>query len=291
MADAAIQLIERQDWLDKAADTVQPAVTAAFKAGGRAGIRIKNALHGTWLGHPLHPVLTDIPLGAWTAAAVLDVMDAASPDGGYGPGADAAVAVGLVGAVGAAASGLTDWTATSGRARKVGIAHGVLNGTATLLYLSSFVLRKGRSRGVARGLAFLGYAISGASAYLGGHLVAGEQIGVDHTAAQEPPEGFVPVMLEEELIEGRPTRGLAKNVPILLVKQNGAIHAMAETCSHMGGPLSEGEIIDGTIRCPWHCSRFSLEDGHVVEGPSAFDQPCYLTRVQDGVIEVKAADR
>lgn len=282
-----IVLIEKQHWLDRTSEAVQPVITRAFQAGGRSGQQVKNFLHGTWLGHPLHPALTDIPLGAWTAAAVLDTMDAADPHGGYTKGADAAITIGLVGALGAAATGITDWQSTYGRGRQIGMAHALLNGTATLLYGASFVLRRRRSRGIARGLSFLGYAISGLSAYLGGHLVSGEQIGVDHTAAQEMPEDFVTVMAEKDLIDNRPTKVIAGNVPVLLVRRHGRICAMAETCSHLGGPLSEGEIIDGTIRCPWHSSRFDLETGQVVDGPATFPQPCFETRVHHGRIEVR----
>lgn len=286
--DRPIELIEKQTWLDTASESVQPVITKAFAAGGRTGQQVKNFLHGTWLGHPLHPMLTDVPLGAWTVAAMLDVMDATNPHEGYRKGADAALAIGLAGAMGAAVTGITDWQSTYGRGRQVGMVHGILNGTATLLYGASLMLRRGRSRGMARSLSFLGYAISGAAAYLGGHLVAGEQIGVDHTAAQELPEDFVIVMAEKDLHEETPTKVIASGVPVLLVKQHGKIHAMAETCSHLGGPLSEGEIIDGTIRCPWHCSRFALETGEVVDGPATFPQPCFEARVRHGRIEVRA---
>jgi nitrite reductase/ring-hydroxylating ferredoxin subunit/uncharacterized membrane protein len=290
-SEALINMIERQDLLEQASEAIQPVVTNAFKAAGPAGQEVKNFLHGTWLGHPLHPVLTDVPLGAWTVALALDAMEAISGRREFGPGADAAIAVGLAGAVGSAVTGLTDWSETSGRARKVGLAHGLLNVGATLLYTTSFVMRRRKKRSAGLGLAMLGYAVSSAAAYLGGHLVYGEQIGVDHTAAQELPEDFVPVIAETELSEGQMMKVEAKGVSVLLVRRGGQIHALAHTCSHLGGPLSEGKLEGEIVQCPWHGSRFSIKDGSVVDGPATFPQPCFETRVREGQIEVRSRDR
>jgi nitrite reductase/ring-hydroxylating ferredoxin subunit len=139
------------------------------------------------------------------------------------------------------------------------------------------------------GLAMLGYAVSSAAAYLGGHLVYGEQVGVDHTAAQEMPKEFVAVLAEGELGEGEMKKVEADGVPVLLVRRNGEIHAIAHTCSHMGGPLSEGKLEGEVVQCPWHGSRFSIRDGSVVDGPATFPQPCFAVRVRDGQIEVRSA--
>jgi nitrite reductase/ring-hydroxylating ferredoxin subunit/uncharacterized membrane protein len=288
-SEALINVIEQQDFLEQASDAIQPAVTNAFKSAGPTGQEVKNFLHGTWLGHPLHPVLTDVPLGAWTAALALDALEAISGRKEFGPGADAAVAVGLVGAVGSAVTGLTDWSDTSGRARKVGMAHGLLNVGATLLYTTSLVMRRRKkSRRAGLGFAMLGYAVSSAAAYLGGHLVYGEQIGVDHTAAQEMPKGFVAVLADSELNEGQMKKAEAEGVPVLLVRRGGEICAIAHTCSHQGGPLSEGKLEGDVVQCPWHGSRFSIKDGSVVDGPATFPQPCFETRVCEGQIEVRS---
>ncbi|MDQ3920253.1 MAG: Rieske 2Fe-2S domain-containing protein [Acidobacteriota bacterium] len=209
---------------------------------GTAGQEVKDFLHGTWLGHPLHPVLTDVPIGAWTAALALDAMETISGRRELGAGADAAIAVGLVGAVGSALTGVTDWSETDGRARKVGLLHGLLNAGATVLYTTSLVMRRRKKRSAGAGFAMLGYAVSSAAAYLGGRLVYGEQIGVDHTAAQEMPKEFVAVLAEGELGEGEMKKVEAEGVPVLLVRRGGEIHAIAHTCSHLGGPLSEGKL-------------------------------------------------
>lgn len=288
--ETAIDVIARQEWLDTAAEALQPAVMQAFEAGGEAGQKIKNFLHGTWLGHQLHPVVTDVPVGAWTVAAVLDCMELAGKRE-YAPGADAAVAIGLAGAVGAAVTGITDWSDTSGDSRKVGLMHGLLNTAAAALYTGSLVCRSKKSRGAGIGLAMLGYAIAGTSAYLGGHLVFNDQIGVNHTADTENyPEEFTAVLAENELPENSMKCVEAENVSILLARKNGEIYALQHNCSHMNGPLSEGELLDDcSVRCPWHGSRFALETGEVLDGPSTYSQPRFDVRIREGQIEVKKA--
>lgn len=287
----AIDFIAKQDWLGEAGDAIQPAVIKAFEAGGETGNKIKNLLHGTWLGHPLHPAITDVPIGAWTTAAVLDGMELAGQNK-YKPGADAAIAVGLVGAVGAAASGLTDWTGTTKRRRKIGLIHGILNLGATALYTTSYFLRRRKdSRNTAITLAMLGYGVTAVAAYLGGHLVFGEQMGVDHTAtAAEYPTDFIAVLPENELVENKMRCVKAGEIPVLLVRKDNEIFAIAHTCSHLGGPLSEGDLLDDcSVRCPWHGSIFSLKDGSVLSGPATEPQPKFEVRINKGQIEVRTA--
>ena len=291
VTEALIKTVEQQEALDRLSDKIQPLVVDAFKSSGLAGRKAKNLLHGTWLGHPLHPALTDVPLGAWTAALTLDAMESISGRKELGAGADAAIAVGLVGAAGAAVTGLTDWSETNGRARKVGLLHGLLNVGATALYATSLVLRRKDRRSAGRGFAMLGYAVSSTAAYLGGHLVFGEQIGVNHAAAQELPKEFVPVLADAELRENEMKRVDAAGVPVLLVRREGEVCALANTCSHLGGPLSEGKLEGDVVQCPWHGSRFNVRDGSVVDGPATFPQPCFEARVREGQIEVRSTDR
>lgn len=287
-----IDLIDRLDWLDAIAEAVQPPITDLFKSAGAAGQRIKDLLNGVWLGHPLHPVLTDVPIGAWTMAILLDWMPGrAREDAGLARAADAAVGLGLAGAVGSAVTGLTDWSDTYGRPRKVGVGHALGNVAATLLFTASFVARKRRDREAGRTLALLGYLVSLGAAYLGGHLVFGEQIGVDHTAGRELPKDWVPVLGERELAEGQSKKASAGDVPILLSKRGGRIFAIAETCAHQGGPLSEGKIEGDEVTCPWHFSRYDVKTGDVLNGPSTFPQPCFETRTAGGKIEVRAKTR
>ncbi len=208
----------------------------------------------------------------------------------YKAGADAAVVIGLVGAAGAAVTGITDWSGTTSVERKVGLAHGLLNMGATALYLTSiFMRRKKKTSGTGIALSMLGYGITSAAAYLGGELVFNKQVGVNHTAVPTGyPKEFVAVLPENELHENDMKCVQANKVDVLLVKKQGKIFAIANTCSHLGGPLAEGDLTDDCcVRCPWHQSVFSLEDGSVVNGPATEAQPTFEVRVQHGQIEVK----
>ncbi|HWQ52797.1 MAG TPA: Rieske 2Fe-2S domain-containing protein [Bryobacteraceae bacterium] len=287
-AEIGVDVIERQEWMEPVEEGLQSAVTRAYEASGNAGQRVKNFLHGTWLGHPLHPVLTDIPIGAWTAALVLDTIDDGSRRRrGIAEAADTAVGLGLAAAVPTAIAGLTDWQATDGAARRVGLTHGLLNIAVTALFTTSWLMRRGGRRRGGKLFSLAGYGVAMGGAYLGGHLVYKKQIGIDHTAGEQLPEEFVAVLPDVELLEGQLRRVNAEGVKVLLVRQGGQIRAIAEVCSHLGGPLAEGEIVGETVRCPWHGSRYSLETGQVIDGPSTHNQPCLEARVRDGQIEVR----
>src|SRR3954454_23516933 len=229
--ELTIDVVERQEWLEPVESGLQRAVSGAFEAAGAAGQKARNFLHGVWPGHPLHPVLTDIPVGAWTAAVILDLA-------GETRAADVAVQVGLVGAVGSAVTGLTDWQVTDGPARGVGLVHGLLNVTATALFTASLVCRKRRERSTGRTLAALGYGVAMAAAYLGGHLVYRKQIGVDHAVGTNPPEEWTRTIGAEELREGEPRRVVVGDARVLLVRRGGEVFAIGEVCSHLGGPLA-----------------------------------------------------
>jgi len=279
-------IIDKQTWIDAGADPVKKLVQDALKPAGP----LKDFLHGTWLGHPLHPVLTDVPIGAWTMAMALDAFEGMSGRKELRAGADFAVGAGLLGAVGSAVTGLADWSETDYRAKKVGFVHAVLNVAATTLYTASWIMRrrsKTRRSGVS--LSMLGYIIAGGAAYLGGHLVFGEQVGVDHTATADAdkPEHFTTVMALKDLEDDKPTRVEAEGVAILLVKRGEQIFATTETCPHLGGPLSEGKLVGNAIECPWHGSRLALDDGSIVNGPTAFPARCFDVRIREGEIQVR----
>jgi len=277
--------IERQHWMEPAEEGVQNLIRKAFEFNG--GRYVKNFLHGTWLGEPLHVILTDIPIGAWTAAILFDALDSMSTDRHYSVAADTAIALGLVGAVGAAASGLTDWQDIDPPARRIGFVHGLLNIGSALLFGASLVARRRNARATGRSLAALGYAVSVAAAKLGGHLVYQAKIGVDHSDSEKLPEEFSSVLSEADLPEGRPVRAEHNGTPVLLVRPGNEVFALAETCSHLGGPLSEGNLNGEIIQCPWHSSRFSVRDGHVVDAPAVHPQPCLETHLRNGQIEVR----
>ena len=285
--DGIITGIVRQDWLQPAEERLQKLLHESFTSGGRGGQKIKNVLHGTWLGHPLHVILTDVPIGAWTAALVFDFLELSSGRKEFAAAADASITIGLIGAAGAAVTGLTDWQNLDPPARRVGLVHGLLNLVGTSLFLASRVMRNRKSRSAGRRLAMLGYTMATAAAYLGGNLVYEQQIGVDHTSGQKLPEDFEAVLPESDLPEGKLKRADYNGVPILLVRRGKHIFALAETCSHLGGPLAEGKLSGNTVQCPWHGSRFALEDGRVLDGPAVHPQPCLEARTRNGKIEVR----
>jgi nitrite reductase/ring-hydroxylating ferredoxin subunit/uncharacterized membrane protein len=289
-SETALEAIDRQNWIDPAADALQTGVRQVFESAGEAGQQIKDALHGTWLGHPVHSAITDVPVGAWTAALALDALEEMTGRREFRVGADTAIAVGLAGAVVAAVTGVTDWAETDGRARKMGVVHGLLNLTGAGLYGASLVCRKQGNRAVGRGLAALGFALAFTASWLGGEMVYKEQVGVDHAAGGAPvPTEWTRVAREDELEGDQPKRVDAKGFPVMLVRREGRIYAVAATCPHAGGPLDEGDISGTTVTCPWHGSSFDLCNGKLQNGPSVYDLPRLERRVNNGQIEIRAA--
>ena len=188
-----------------------------------------------------------------------------------------------------AAAGFADWQYTMDKPRRLGIVHGWLNTTGVLLYIVSLAQRQSGARAAGRATAMLGYFAMSAASYLGGELISKHHLAVDRANEKTAPQDFVRVLAESALADGKPHRAEANGAPVVLVRQDGRIQALTATCSHMAGPLDEGEIEDGSIVCPWHGSRLSLEDGHVLNGPATYPQPCFEARVRDGQIEVRAA--
>jgi nitrite reductase/ring-hydroxylating ferredoxin subunit len=274
-----VRRLERLEALDKVGKPLAGAVGRAVRPRV-----VRNLLSGTDLGHPLHPVLTDLPIGAWMMSALLDATGGPAAEGA----ADLLVAVGVVAAVPTAAAGLSDWSDTAGPETRVGLVHAALNTTALSLYLASLVSRaRGRRRGgKVLGLAGLGVLTGGA--YLGGHLSFGMGVDVNRTAWEQRPHQWTPVLADTELADGQHRRADADGVPVLLYRTAGTVYALDSTCSHMGGPLEEGTISDGCVICPWHGSTFRFADGTIVRGPASTPEPCYQTRIQDGRIEVRA---
>ena len=278
-----------QPALDTIAKPLSQAVRDLYERAGDAGRTAKNFAHGVWLGHPLHPVLTDIPIGAWTAGIVLDAVAAANDDDGMARAADVVIAVGLAGALGAAATGLTDWSETDGRSRRTGLVHGLLNVAATALYAAGYVLRRNGSRGAGQSCVLTGYAVALGTAYLGGDLVYDQRVGVTHAAIEEPAE-FTDIAASSDIAENTMKRVRKDDADLLVARQRGRVCALAHPCAHLGGPLSEGELKDGSVVCPWHGSEFALADGRVINGPSTHDQPVLDVRERAGRIEVKSHD-
>lgn len=279
--------VSKLDWLSPAEEVLQKSVHRVFESAGEAGVRVKDALHGTWVGHPLHVILTDVPLGAWSSAMLFDALAAISNSKSMDSAADACIGVGLGGAVLAAVTGLTDWQDVDPPARRIGLVHGLLNLTAAGLMGVSLLSRRKDMRASGRGLGLLGFLIAGVAAQLGGDLVYKHRVGVDHSTEKELPGEYRQVADAASLEEGKPLKVNFGDAPVVLVKSGTNIFALADTCSHLGGPLSEGKVEGDTIQCPWHGSRFSLADGSVLNGPAVHAQPCLEVRVREGQIEVR----
>jgi nitrite reductase/ring-hydroxylating ferredoxin subunit/uncharacterized membrane protein len=280
LAHDAVAALEEAGVLDLVGDPLSAAVRRALPAGA-----VKDALSGTWLGHPLHPLLTDVTLGAWVSAVVLDVV------GGRGSrrAAERLIAVGILAAVPTAASGGADWGDTQTRERRVGLVHAVSNSVALGLFAASWRARR-------RGRHPAGVALSGAGAgalaaggYLGAHLTYALGLGVDRTAFESRPDDWVDAAGADAVADGRLTHAVAGGVAIVLTRHEGEIVALSDRCTHRGAPLHEGEVCDGAIVCPWHQSVFRLPDGGVAQGPATTPAPRWDARVRDGRIEVRAA--
>ena len=283
------RIVDALPFLDRIAEGVQPKVQEAVEAGGTTA---RNVLDGVWFEAPLHPALTDVPVGSWTAAAVFDGLDAATGSRAMKNAADASVTVGVLGGLAAATTGLSDWRYLSGGSRRMGVAHGLLNTIALVLSVASLILRATGRRNAGR-LAFLaGYSLSGLAAHIGGELSYNYGLRVDRNVFKSGgPDGFVPVLDEEELPQDGLRRVSADGAEVLLSRSSsGEVCAISSVCGHFGGPLEQGDREGDTVVCPWHRSRFDLRSGQVIDGPAVFPQSRYETRVRDGRIEIKSAE-
>ena len=283
------EVIKQQKWLETIGDPLQKAINSFYRSEDEHSPRrpLQNLLNGVWLGHPAHPVVTDVPIGAWTATMVLDVAAALSDDESLGTAADLSLVTGLAAALASAATGLTDWKDTYGEERTVGLLHGLTMLTATLLYTQSLIARRTNSRSAGIVFSTIGYGLISAGAYLGGDEVYDLGYGVNHTAFQHGPSKYVPVMREEELPAGVLQKSDAKGVPIVLARVNGQICALDDTCVHAGCSLSGGKLDGFTVTCPCHFSRYDMRDGSVINGPATMPEPHYDVRIHEGMIEVK----
>lgn len=260
-------------------------IADVYSAVSRRVIRprlLRSLLHGTWLGHPLHPLLTDLPVGALTVALVLDVLD-------INDGANWATLIGFAGLLAAALAGMVDLDETSGKARQYGGLHAGSMFVATVFYLFSVLIRFGVMPGepvYAIGTAAAGYVFILLGAYIGGDLVFAFGNMVDRHAWRGGGATWAALDVTE-VPERTPTRAKAGAQALVLVREGERISAMHDVCSHAGCSLSEGTVVGDTIQCPCHGSRFRLADGGVVAGPATFDQPAYEVRRAEGKLEVR----
>lgn len=286
-----MNVIEDQEWLEAPSEIVGQAVSKILTQPTGQPTRLSDFLNGVWFGHPLHPVLTDIPIGAWTVTLGLDGLETITRRSDFNTGADIALGAGLLSALAAAVTGLAQWQYTVGRQRRLGFSHALLNVAAVGVYGASLFARLRGRRGIGKMTATLGYGLVLVAGYIGGDLAFGERLGVTHIPEQEISESWHPVLAENDLHDGELKRVIIENVLVLLARYQGQVYALTEICSHLGGPLAEGTLEDGCVICPWHGSRFRLKDGGIVNGPATFPQPVYETRVRDGMIEVRPSSQ
>lgn len=278
------RLLRRLEGLTALDPLAERLAAAVSRATGPTPV--KNATTGSWLGHPLHPLLTDLPVGAWTGASLLDLLGGRPARGG----ADALVAFGVAASVPTIATGAADWADyNDDRVRRVGLVHALANSVGVTLQVASLAARRTGHRGAGTALSLASLGAVAAGGYLGGHLAYGLASGVDRTAFDQAPTSWHDAVEEDVLADGRPHLAHAGAVDVVVVRSADSVHALANTCTHMGGPLAEGEVVDGCIRCPWHASTFRLHDGSVARGPASAPQPVYDARVVAGRVQVRAA--
>jgi nitrite reductase/ring-hydroxylating ferredoxin subunit/uncharacterized membrane protein len=281
--EAAVTRVERAKVLDRPAKLTKKAVDAALPSGG-----VRDALHGVWLGHALHPALIIVPLGSWISATVLDLLPLR---GDTRPAARALVGLGVLASAPTAASGLADWSDLHPQQQRTGLVHAAANTVALGLQIASWRARRQhrQARGAALSLAALG--VGGASAYLGGHLSYRQAAGMNH-AEEAPhllPEEYTRLCTLDELPEGRPTRLVLDSVPVFALRRGRHVDVLFDLCSHLSGPLSDGELSgegdELCVTCPWHGSTFRISDGAVRSGPTTSPQPVLQVLVEpDGTV-------
>jgi nitrite reductase/ring-hydroxylating ferredoxin subunit/uncharacterized membrane protein len=285
------RIVRRMGWLDGWGETIQKITGAFYGVLGAPGRTFKDAMHGTHvLGHPLHPAITDVPIGAWSVGVLIDWVFVVS---GRVPAVagDLALALGVAAALLAALSGYTDHHETVGQERRTATVHGLTMTLVVVADLVSLALRlwvPGTRLGAVI-LSSLAWLLALAGAYVGGHLTFAIGTVVNHNAFFEGPADYVRVGSRDDFPEGEMRRVDASGLPVVILRRNGLLHAIGAVCCHAGGPLDEGKLDGDVVTCPWHYSRFRFSDGHVVGGPATFDQPPLLVRERGGVVEVKLA--
>lgn len=280
-------LIKAVPGLEAGGRQVAHGIHHAVLAGDERTRAVIDILHGTGTGHPLHPALTDIPVGSWILAALFDAYAVVGGGDFARRAADTLIGIGLLGAVPTALAGLADYSAIDEDALAVGAAHGALNGSAMALYFASLVMRKRNRRGLGILLSLAGLGLMGAAAALGGDLIYRLGVGVNHTPQPKGPQQWTQVLAANDLAEHQGRRVELDGMPILLYRDGTTIYAIGAVCSHAGGPLDEGAFDGSCVECPWHQSVFDMRDGSIVHGPATTGQPAYDTRIRDGMIEVR----
>jgi nitrite reductase/ring-hydroxylating ferredoxin subunit/uncharacterized membrane protein len=293
ISDLFTSLIDRIPGLDKLGNTLVSSLHNVVKSNPVTE-NVTDVLHGKQAGHPIHPIITDITVGAWLLGSTFDIVSLVKPTKSNRHIADTLLGIGTASAIPTALTGAADYSSLPKEAVRVGTLHGLLNVAGFALYGASLISRKAGKRELGVGLSLLGLGVVTASGYLGGDLVYRYQVGVNRNpidpeeATQAENAGWTRVMSDVALDDNQPQRFDVEGKPVLLYRREGGIHAISAVCSHAGGPLDEGKFEGACVQCPWHDSVFDLRDGSVVHGPAVFSQPVYEVRVRDGQIEVRS---
>jgi nitrite reductase/ring-hydroxylating ferredoxin subunit/uncharacterized membrane protein len=278
-----VEALERAEPLDPPGEAIAKTVRGAIGPG-----TLRDLLAGTWLGHALHPLLTDVVIGSWTSATLLDLI------GGDDSGDAAArlIAVGIAAYPVTAVTGVSDWAdaePADPRVRRVGLVHAASNTTALGLYTASLAARRNGARGRGRLLALAGAGVLAAAGYLGAHLTFARGVGPNQTAFDPGPTEWTPSIDAADLPPDEARSCVVGETPVLLLRHGDGVHAMHNRCSHRGCMLSDGEVDGEIVTCACHGSQFDLRDGSVQRGPATAPQPVYQARESGGRIEIRLA--
>jgi nitrite reductase/ring-hydroxylating ferredoxin subunit/uncharacterized membrane protein len=295
---AAHSLVRKWKWLDGFGNFFGAIVGGFYKLPGTRPI--KTLLHGTWpLHHPLHPAVTDLTIGGYTAAVAVDLLYLITREPGLLRAADFLIIASFITSLISIVSGLTDWNETYDEERRTGMLHGLLMVVASVGFVISIWLRLAAGadqRDLAIGIALAAWVVLIVASYFGGEMVFGYGTEVNRVAWTEVPTKWERLDLTDASLEDRkPVVAKAKSgVDLFVVKLDGKINAMVNTCTHAGGPLNEGKWVGADrceIQCPWHGSQFCVKDGGVRHGPATFSEVSLEVRTDgSGRIEVRARD-
>jgi nitrite reductase/ring-hydroxylating ferredoxin subunit/uncharacterized membrane protein len=280
-AHALMERVNRAAVLDAPAKKVAATVRGAIGPG-----RFKDVLSGTYVGHAVHPVLTDVVIGTWTSALLLDLAGGKRSH----QAADRLLAAGVAAYPPTALTGITDWSdsepADDG-VRRVGALHATVNGTAFALQIASLAARRRGDRGRGIALSLAGNGLLSVGGWLGGHMSFAQGVGVDQTTFDPGPKEWTVALPVAELRDGEPVAVPVGDTPVLVVRTEGRLRAVHDRCSHRGCSLADGRIDGDVVECVCHGSRFRLADGGIERGPATGPQPAYEVREREGRVEVR----
>ncbi len=248
---------------------------------------LTDIVHGKQIGHPLHPILTDITVTSWTLGLLFDILSFTTRIKMFEKTGDYLTGIGTMSAIPTALAGILDYSTIKKKSSQYGATHGILNGIAMFWYLRSLKSRLGGNKFSATIFSILGLSFAMSGAWLGGELVYRHKIGVNHAPESNLNEWTATITVDD-LSENEPMRVEANDEPILLFRQGDVISAISAVCSHAGGPLEQGKVMDSVcIECPWHQSVFDMRTGVIVHSPATTPQPQYAVRINNGKVEVK----